>query len=35
LVNQLGHAMRDRLMMVDVLAEAVVELERKVSLGQQ
>lgn len=35
ILNQLGHAMRDRLMMVDVLAEAVVELERKVSLGQQ
>jgi hypothetical protein len=34
-LNQLGHAMRDRLMMVDALAEAVLELERKVSSGQQ
>jgi len=30
-LNQLSHAMKDRLMMVDVLAQAVIELERKVS----
>ena len=32
-LNQLSHAMQDRLMMIDVLAEAVVELERKVAKG--
>jgi hypothetical protein len=30
-LNQLSHAMQDRLMMVDVLAQSVIELERKVS----
>jgi len=32
-LNQLSHAMQDRLMMIDVLAESIVELERKVSKG--
>jgi hypothetical protein len=30
-LNQLSHAMQDRLMMIDVLAQSVIELERKVS----
>lgn len=30
-LNQLSHAMLDRLMMIDVLAQSVVELEQKVS----
>ena len=34
-LNQLSHAMHDRLMMIDVLAEAVLELENKVSRGSQ
>lgn len=29
-LNQLGHAMHDRLMMIDVLAEAIVNIESKV-----
>jgi hypothetical protein len=33
-LNQIEHAMLDRLMMIDVLAEAVLELERKVDAGQ-
>lgn len=32
-LNQLSHAMQDRLMMIDVLAESIVELERKVAKG--
>ena len=32
-LNQLGHAMQDRLMMIDVLAQSVLELERKVKEG--
>lgn len=28
-LNQLSHAMQDRLMMIDVLAQSVIELERK------
>lgn len=34
-LNQLTHAMNDRLMMIDVLAEAVLELEHKVGQGTQ
>jgi hypothetical protein len=30
-LNQLSHAMQDRLMMIDVLAQSVIELERKAS----
>lgn len=32
-LNQLGHAMQDRLMMIDALAQSVLELERKVAEG--
>ena len=32
-LNQLSHAMQDRLMMVDALAQSVIELERKVAKG--
>lgn len=32
-LNQLSHAMLDRLMMIDVLAQSVIELERKVAKG--
>jgi hypothetical protein len=33
MLNQLSHAMQDRLMMIDVLAQSVIELEQKVSKG--
>jgi hypothetical protein len=33
ILNQLSHAMLDRLMMIDVLAQSVIELEQKVSKG--
>lgn len=32
-LNQLSHAMQDRLMMIDALAQSVIELERKVAKG--
>jgi hypothetical protein len=32
-LNQLSHAMQDRLMMIDALAQSVIELERKVTKG--
>lgn len=32
-LNQLRHAMQDRLMMIDVLAQSVLDLEQKVSKG--
>lgn len=32
-LNQLSHAMQDRLMMIDALAQSVIELERKVAEG--
>lgn len=32
-LNQLSHAMLDRLMMIDVLAQSVIELERKFAKG--
>jgi hypothetical protein len=32
-MKQLEHAVMDRILMVDVLAEAVLELERKVGPG--
>lgn len=32
-LNQLRHAMQDRLMMIDVLAQSVIDLEQKVSKG--
>ena len=32
-LNQLSHAMQDRLMMIDALAQSVIELERKVAQG--
>jgi hypothetical protein len=32
-LNQLSHAMQDRVMMIDVLAQSVIELEQKVSKG--
>lgn len=30
-LNQLSHAMQDRIMMIDVLAQSIIELERKMS----
>jgi hypothetical protein len=32
-LNQLSHAMQDRVMMIDALAQSVIELEQKVSKG--
>jgi hypothetical protein len=33
MVNQLSHVMQDRIMMIDVLAQSVIELEQKASKG--